>query len=60
MNNRLYDLLDEYDLKDRYISNATDLLNLTGNYVDYKEVDAKLIANRNKSIEFIKDCIGYE
>lgn len=60
MNNRLYDLLDEYDLKDRYISNVTDLLSLTGNYVDYKEVDAKLNANRNKSIEFIKDCIGYE
>jgi len=60
MNNRIYDLLDEYDLTDRYISNVTDLINLDGKFIDYGKIDIKLLANREQSIKFIKDSLGDE
>lgn len=57
MNNRLYDLLDEYDLKDRYISNVADLLRLKSNQIDYEKVDAILKSNREASIQYLKNCL---
>lgn len=57
MNNRLYDLLDEYDLKDRYISNVADLLWLKRNQIDYEKVDEILKSNQEASIQYLKNCL---
>lgn len=57
MNNRLYDLLDEYDLKDRFISNPIEILSKIRNQIDYEKVDKILMVNRESSIEYLKNCL---
>ena len=57
MNNRLYDLLDDYDLKDRYISDASVLLTMTDKIINYESIDSIININREKSLKFIMNCI---
>lgn len=57
MNNRIYDLLDEYDLADRYISNAMELLSKTNIQINYLKVDNILMVNREASMQYLKNCL---
>lgn len=58
MNNRIYDLLNEYDLGDRYISNVVELLSKINIQIDYVKVDKILKVNRETSIQYLKNCLA--
>lgn len=56
-NSRIIDFLDTFDLDNRFVSDSSNLVELLENKVNYTDVSARLISQRNESIDYIRTTL---
>ena len=56
--NKLYDLLDRFNLSDRIIENFDTLNCVFENKIKYDDINKYILNFRNKSMLYLKDCLS--
>lgn len=56
--NKLFDLLNRFSVVDRITEDFSDLENLFNSKIDYLEINEKIETSRQKSLQFIENCLA--
>lgn len=57
-NNRLYELLKNFEIEDRYVKKYSDISNVKE--INYENINKKMNEQKEKSVSYLKECLNYE
>ena len=57
-NNRLYELLKNFEIEDRYVKKYSDISNVKE--INYDNINKKMNEQKEKSVSYLKECLNYE